>query len=155
MKVSTLQEQAVQCKTQSDADELLRMLIKAFMKKGVLSHLNQANSESFIEGDKPYVKVEFNRVVSDGYIIMIQPEIRDNKLIVVVVTQRMLDGLGLSSESWEAVEKMDDQITCYPAQSIDEVVVQAMHLAIDHHRQLIESVGVPSKLAKDLAREYW
>jgi hypothetical protein len=110
MEVKSLLAKAAECKTEADAEKLLEALMEAFSDEPSVSHLPQFNSESYMEDGKPFVRFELNKEISEHYITMIRPEIRDGKLVVDVVTNHMLDGMGLASCSWEAEEGMEDAI---------------------------------------------
>lgn len=156
MNVSTLLEQASQCKTEEDAAQLLQALQDAFCDEGPLSHLPMANPQSYMEGDAPFVNFELNRIISEYYITMIRPEIRDGELTVVIVTNHMKDGLGMGSQDWEVVEGLDEElIEARPEQTIEELATRAKELAIADHRLLIEQVGVSESNAQDAALKSW
>lgn len=155
MKVKSLLARAAKCKTDDDAQDLLFGLKEAFGTKGPLSHLYQTNDDWCIEDEGPFVRFELNQLINEHYITMIRPEIREGKLAVVVVTNHMLDGLGMSSQSWEVVDRMYDVIEAYDDNSVAQIARQAKELAIANHAQLIESVGVPTKLAKQTAIKSW
>lgn len=155
MKVKSLLAEAKKCKTDEDAGILLNLLIRYFGNNKYLSHLLQLNSESYMEDTTPFVSFEMNRVFSENFITMIRPEIRDEKLIVRITTNRMLDGKGLNSKNWETVEGLDDLIECDEDRTIANIAVRAKELAIGHHRMLIESVGVPSNVAESTAVKSW
>ncbi len=76
--------------------------------------------------------------------------------MVDVVTNHMLDGLGMSSQSWEVVEGMEDTIESYDdAQPVATLEQRAKELAIANHAQLIERVGVSHSVALDAAEKSW
>ncbi|MCC5612128.1 hypothetical protein LC612_36695 [Nostoc sp. CHAB 5834] len=155
MKVKTLLAQASKCKTVKAAAELLEALERAFGAARPLAHLSPMNSEAMLEDDTPFVRFELNKEISEHYITMIRPEIRDGKLMVDVVTNRMLDGLGMSSQSWETVEDMDDTIEAYENDTIAALAKKAKDIAIANHAQLIEQVGVPHPVALKAAQKSW
>jgi len=156
METKTLLAKAKRCKTEGDAEKLLNTLERDFGKLRPVTHLDQANSEAYLEAEgKPFVRFEMNRVISDDYITMIRPEIRDEELVVTVATNRMLDGRGMMSKSWETVEGMDDLVESYPGRTVRDMVERAVQLAISHHRLLIERVGVPQQVAETAAKECW
>jgi hypothetical protein len=152
MKVSTLLDKA---KKLADADAVLKLLEDEFGDSKSLNHLHEANSEAYMEGDGLFVRFELNREISGDYITMIRPEIRGGALTVAVVTNHMLDGLGMSSQSWETPEGMDDLLEAYPEQTTSQLAKRAAELAVMHHRQLIESVGVPMNVALKTAKQCW
>ena len=153
MKVSTLLNKA---KKLADADAVLKLLQDEFGNAKSLNHLHEANSEAYMEDDDgPFVRFELNREISDHYITMIRPEIRNGALSIVVATNHMLDGLGMSSQSWEIPEGMDDLLEAYPEQTTSQLAKRAVELAIMHHRQLIENVGVPMNVALKAAKKCW
>ena len=86
---------------------------------------------------------------------MIRPEIRDGKLVIDVVTNRMLDGMGMSSQSWEAEEGMEDTIEADDDRTIVDLAQRAKELAIANHAQLIERVGVAHAVALETAEKSW
>lgn len=152
MKVSKLLNKA---KKLADADAVLKLLEEKFGNSKSLNHLHEANSEAYMEGDDPFVRFELNREISGDYIIMIRPEIRGGALTVAVVTNRMLDGLGTSSQRWETPEGMDNLLEAYPEQTTSQLAKRAVELAVMHHRQLIENVGVPAYVALKAAKQCW
>lgn len=155
MKVETLLAKAAKCKTEADANNLLEVLRNVFGNARPLAHLPQYNSEAYMGGGTPFVRFELNQVISEHYITMIRPEIRFGKLMVDVVTNHMLDGLGMSSQSWEVQDEMEDTIEADDHRTIAGLAQQAKELAIANHALLIERVGVPSSLARDTARKCW
>ena len=155
MKVKSLLTKAVKCKIQADADDLLETLERVFGNARPLSHLPQHNSEAYMEGDKPFVHLELNQEISQHYITMIRPEIRNGKLVVDVVTNRMLDGTGMSSQSWNAEEGMEDTIEADDDRTIADLAQRAKELAIANHAQLIERVGVVHSVALKVAKKSW
>lgn len=154
MKIKTLLRLAKRCKTDADAQKLLAKLQQAFGKSRVLRHLSVNNEEAIIE-DQAFVRFEFNREISDDYVVMIQPQIRDGECSVIIQTNRMLDRLGMSSQHWEVIEGMEDQIECDPERSVSDVAQRAAELGILHHKMLIESVGVPETIARKTAEKCW
>lgn len=86
---------------------------------------------------------------------MIRPEIRDGKLVIDVVTNRMLDGMGMSSQSWEAEEGMEDTIEADDDRTIVDLAQRAKELAIANHAQLIERVGFAHAVALEAAEKSW
>lgn len=155
MKVKSLLAKAEKCQTQADADKLLETLERVFGNARPVAHLPHYNSEAYLEDGKPFVRFELNKEISDHYVAMIQPGIRDGKLEVAVVMNHMLDGGGMFSQSWEAVEGMDDVIEADGDRTIADLAEQAKDLAIANHAQLIAQVGVPSAVAKDAAEKSW
>ena len=153
--VKSLLTKAVKCKIQADADDLLETLERVFGNTRPLSHLPQHNSEAYMEGDEPFVHFELNQEISQHYITMIRPEIRNGKLVVDVVTNRMLDGMGMSSQSWNAEEGMEDTIEADDDRTIAELAQRAKELAIANHAQLIERVGVAHAVALEAAEKSW
>lgn len=155
MDVKSLLALAAECETEDDAERLLDTLIEAFNEALSVSHLPQFNTEFYMEEGKPFVRFELNKLISEHYVTMIRPEIRDGELVVDVVTNHMLDGLGLSSQSWEAEDGMDDTIKPDEDLSIADLAERAKQLAIANHAELIERVGVPRAVAKDAAEKSW
>lgn len=156
MNVQDILAQAALCKTQEDAAALLDILETAFGESGPLSHLPQFNAESYMEGEHPFVRFELNRLISDYYVTMIRPEIRDGAMVVVVVTNHMKDGLGMQSQKWEVVEGFDEEvIEATPDQTVDDLATRAKDLALADHRMLIEQVGVPQEAAKEASLKSW
>lgn len=155
MKVKSLLAQAAKCKTQEDANKLLDTLERVFGNARPLAGLDLNNSEACMEDDKPFARFELNHKISDHYITMIRPEIRSGKLVVVVVTNCMLDGKGMASQSWEVVDDMDDVIEASDDQTTDELVKRAKEQALANHAELIQRVGVPRLIAEKAARQSW
>ena len=155
MKVKSLLASATKCKTQADAEMLLETLVRVFGNARQLASLPQNNSEACMESDKPFVHFELNQVISAHYITMIRPEIRDGKMVVVVVTNRMLDGLGVSSQSWEAEDGMEVIIEADDDLTVADLAQRAKEQAIANHVQLIERVGVVHSAALKVAKKSW
>lgn len=155
MDVKSLLALAAECKTDEDAHNLLTTLTDAFGAAPAVSHLPQFNSEAYMEDEGPFVRVELNKLISEHYITMIRPEIRDGKLMVDVVTNHMLDGLGFSSQSWEPEEDMDDTLEPGEDQTMADLAERAKMLAIANHAELIERVGVAHAVALDAAEKSW
>jgi len=156
MNVQTLLDQAAQCKTDSDAQDLCLAMQEAFTESGPLSHLPVYNPDFNMEDAGPYVQFELNRVISEHYITAIKPEIRDGKFAIVVRTSHMKDGLGMQSQNYEIVNGFDDEvIDGEPEQTIEELAQRAKELALKDHRLLIERVGVPEAAAQEAALASW
>lgn len=155
MKVSTLLAQAAKCTTEADASSLLESLEQAFGTSRYFKHLPEANRESYLESDGPFVRFELNRLLSDHYVTMIRPEIRSGKLVVVVQTNNMLDGHGLSSRNWKVVDDMDEVVESDDTSTVADMAKRAKQQAIMHHEQLIERVGVSHEAAVRAAAASW
>ena len=155
MKVSSLLRKASECKTEAAARTLLATLERAFSKAKPLSHIGTYNPESFMEDGQPCVHFELTKVISNHYVTTVRPEIRDGKLIVDVVTNHMLDGLGIGSQSWEPVEGMEERIEASEDQTVLALAEQARKLAIANHAELIERVGVARSIALTAAAKSW
>lgn len=155
MKIKSILAQAAKCKTQADAQSLLETLKRVFGNHKLLSHLGIYNEDFDMEGIKPFVRFELNREISDEYVTMIRPEIRDGRLIVVVQMSRMNDKLGMHSKDYETIEGMDDEFEGTDNQTIDDLCKRVVDLAIANHRLLIEAVGVPQSVAKIAAKSSW
>lgn len=155
MKIQSLLTKAAKCTTEEDAQALSDTLQRVFCEAKPFANLDIANQEAYMEGDKPFVHFELNRVYSEYYITMIRPEIRFGELAVSVVTNYMKDGLGMQSQRWEIIEGMDDVITARPEQTVAAVVALALKCAIANHQELLERLGVPAKAAKTAAKASW
>ncbi len=154
MKIRELLKKASRCKTDADAEQLLDKLQLAFGKSRWLTHLPISNREACIEG-QAFVQFEFNREISEDYVVVIQPQIRDGECSVTIQTNRMLDRLGLSGQHWEVMDGMDELIECDPERTVSDVAVRAAELAIMLHSRLIESVGVPETIARKASKACW
>lgn len=155
MEVKSLLEIAAECRTDADAENLLEALREAFSEASSVSHLPQFNAEFCMEEGGPFVRFELNKKISEYYITMIRPEIRDGKLVVDVVTNHMLDGMGMDSRSWEVVGEMEESLEAEESQTVAELADRAKELAIDNHVQLLERVGVGRLVAFDVAEKSW
>jgi hypothetical protein len=156
MNVSTLLDQAALCKTEEDAAKLLEVLREAFAQTAPLPQLNENNAQSFMEDDNPFANFELNRVISEYYLTRILPWIRERKLIVLVTTFHLNDGLGLESKDWGVAKGFKEEvITADPVQTVEQLAVGAKALAIADHARLIEQAGVPSALARETAEASW
>lgn len=156
MNVQTLLDQAAQCKTDSDAQDLGLAMQAAFTDNGPLSHLPVYNPDFNMEDAGPYVQFELNRQISEYYVTAIKPEIRDGQFVIVVRTCFMKDGLGMQSQNYDTVDGFDEEvIEGEPEQTIEELAQKAKELAIADHRLRIERVGVPESAARDAALASW
>lgn len=161
MQVQQLLDTAARCTTEKDAAELLNMMVTAFSTTGPLAHLGVYNLEAYME-ERPskepaaFVRFELNRIISEDYITMIRPEIREGEMVVVVITNHMLDGLGMASKNWEVPNFLDESVIEADSDSTTEDLAQrAKELAIADHRLLIERVGVPEPIARETALQSW
>ncbi|MDO8416562.1 MAG: hypothetical protein Q7S87_10175 [Agitococcus sp.] len=157
MLVKTLLNQAKNCLTAKDAQVLADYLEKAFGHKGPMSNLISANQDSQLESLRmPYVSVEFNHVISQFYITMIRPEIRDAKLAIVVRTSYMKDGLGMMSRNYDVHDDMDAVIDCDDSSlDVRAYINRAVALAKEHHQQLVEQVGINAPAARIAVDKSW
>lgn len=155
MKISSLLKLADVCKTQAQARDLLDKMRDAFVACPSVSSLETTNEDANMEDETPFVHFEFNRVISGHYITTIQPEIRDGKATVVVLTNRMLDGMGMQSTNWEVVDGMEEIIAATPSHTVKMLANQAKASALAHHKTLLEAVGVPSAISASVARRSW
>ena len=156
MKTQTLLAKAKRCRTEAEASKFLATFQGIFSKAPLLSHLLALNGEAYIEsGNGAYASFQLARVLNEFYIISIQPKIGGGTLSIRVVTDVMLDGHGIASKQWKTLERINELVECDPCQSLPYLIRQAKELAIDHHRMLIESVGVPEEFSKAIARKSW
>ncbi|MCC5610979.1 hypothetical protein LC612_30580 [Nostoc sp. CHAB 5834] len=155
MKVSTLLSRAADCVKHMEVLSLLAAIQDAFSKTKALRHLGAMNEDYAFEETGVMVRFELNRVISDDYVTMIRPEIRDGKFVVAVVTNHMLDGLGLSSQKWEEMPDMEDLLEVDQNFTIAKVAKESAALAIKHHQLLIEKAGVVRALAERVAKSSW
>lgn len=160
MKAKTLLAQAEKCTSQADANKLLQALKDAFCQSRALWHLGVCNEEAYMEGDKPFVRFEMNHKINDTYITMIRPEIRAGKLEVVVATNRMLDGLGMQSQSSEVVDGLEDVLPrraddVENGMTLTQLANLAKDAAINNHAELILSVTNLRTLALKVAKKSW
>ena len=155
MKVKTLLALAATCVTEDDAQNLLYALKDAFSKTSALGHLPAANLDASMEGDTPFVRYELNNVLSDQFILMIQPEIRDEKLCVAVCLNHMKDGLGMQSQDWELFLDLETCLDAEPDETIAALAKRVKEVALDHHAELLTSVGLKRAPAKRAAAQSW
>lgn len=156
MKVKTLLAQAARCATEEEAQALLDVLKEHFEATSALKHLDSRNDQVWMEDEyRPFINFELNRVISSSYIIGIRPEIRDAKLVVVVAMNRMLDKLGMESQSWEIVDDMEEVIDGEPDDTVASLARKAKDLALEFHAKLLEELGVPEKVALQAAKKSW
>lgn len=164
MKAKSLLTQAAKCQTEADAQALLDSMQKAFCASKALRHLGvynpEAYMENYMEDSKPFVRFELNHKISDSYITMIRPEIRNGALRVDVVTSHMHDGHGPHSQAWSEVEGLEDHIPrkeddIENGLTVTQLANLARDAAIANHAELIERVGVPRKLALTTAAKLW
>ncbi|MBU9200134.1 hypothetical protein KTD31_01785 [Burkholderia multivorans] len=156
MKVKTLLK-AHSGNTRESAEALMYALKEQFQAKcNPLSHLNQYNDEAYLEGDQPFVRFEIVQELGEHYATAIRPEVRDGKFVVTVVTHHFLDGKGMSSQSWKAVEGLDeDLLENLDHVSFEEVGRRAKRIALANHAELIQRVCVPRAAALKAAKANW
>ncbi|MBC3871492.1 hypothetical protein [Undibacterium oligocarboniphilum] len=155
MKIKSLLSKAKRCSSQEDAAQLLDLLKDKINKHPLLSHLWIYNAESMMEVDTPFVSFELNRVYSDEYVLMIRPEIRDEAFTIQVTMYHMQDKLGVCSKKANPLVEMNEVLEPSKEQNLEEVCVQAVKIAINYHRMLMVSVGVPNSIANTTADSCW
>jgi hypothetical protein len=155
MQVKSLLAKAAKCNTQADAYEFLGTLERVFGNARPVVHLPRFNSEACIEDGAVFARFELNQEISDHYITTIRPEVRDGKFVVLVVTNCMLDGKGVMSQSWEPIDGMEDTIDPDGQGTVADLAHRAKELAIANHAQLIQRVGVPRPVAMKAANKSW
>ena len=156
MRISTLLNAAKKARTDVEIAELLENFKAAFLGTRALGHLPTANDEAYLEKKGcPHLQFELNRVISNEYITMIRPEIRDGIMTVGVTTHRMLDKLGMASQKWEELEDFDNLLHGNSTKTVKSLAQVAKLFAIDHHGRLIRTVGVSDLLADKTAKKSW
>ena len=156
MKVQTLLDQAAQCKTVSDAQDLCLAMQAAFANCSALSHLGVYNPDYTMEADGPYAQFELNREISEYYVTAIKPGIRSGEFFVDVRTTHMKDGRGLLSRSWANVDGLDEEvIDVLSDEAVEDVAQRAKEMALLHQSLLIERAGVPEAAAREAALASW
>lgn len=155
MKVKTILAKAKRAKTDEDSVAILETLHGAFGKTKELGWLGTYNNEAYLEGGNPFVQFELNRIISDDYITMVRPAVRDGAMTVEVMTNHMKDGKGMFSTSWEVALDLEDILEADEDQTIQSLAQRAKEIAIHHHSMLIESVGVNFALARQTAEASW
>lgn len=159
MKVKTLLALAATCTTDTAAEALLDTIREVFGKTRALGHLPEANPDFSMEGlpndCSPFVRYELNHVLSNQFIIMIQPEIRDGKMGITVLTNHMRDGMGMQSRDWEIFKELEEHIEADSEMTVAQLAQAAKDEAIRQHAVLLESVGVATKAALRAAKASW
>lgn len=159
MKIKSLLALAANCTTDTDAEALLDTIREVVGKTRALGHLLEANPDFSMEGlpndGSPFVRYELNHVLSDQFIIMIQPEIRDGKMGITVLTNHMRDGMGMQSQDWEIFKELEEHIEADSEMTVAQLAQAAKDEAIRQHAVLLESVGVATKAALRAAKASW
>jgi hypothetical protein len=155
MKIQSLLGIAKLAKSEVDAAELLLLMVEEFGKVRKLKNLGSMNEEAYMEGDHPHVSFELNQVISDDFVTMIRPEIRDGSFSIEVITNKMLDGHGLSSKDWEVVDNLEDELDLDGVETVAQVGLMAYEKSVFNHASLIEKLGIPFADAHKLAKKVW
>lgn len=155
MKVKTLLAIASKCKTEKDAANFLSNFERIIGNQTLVSQLGIFNGDYTIEDEGVFVQFELIREISDHYCTAIRPEIRSGVFTIIVTTTRANDGQGISSQSYETIDGMDDSIETYPDQTISSLIKTAVDLAIANHGQLLQQAGLTDKVALQAARKSW
>jgi hypothetical protein len=155
MQVKAFLAQAEKCQTQEDVDNLMEALQQHFCKSSALAHLPQYNVEAYMCGDAPFLRVELKQVISGYFVTQIRPDIRDGKLVVDVETLNMLDGQGVSGQSWNTVEGLKRNLEAEDHDFLDELSHVAREMAQANHETLLERVGVDYWDARNIADKKW
>lgn len=155
MKVKTLLDLAARCTDESAAQELLDKLREEFGSSKVVRHLAEANPDASMEGSSPFVRFELNKVLSNFFVISIQPEIRNGTLCAVVVTNRMNDGGGMQSRDWEVFSDFEEVIDAEPTMTVARLALLCKEEALRQHAKLLGEVGIEPKAALRAARASW
>lgn len=154
MKLSSIVDKASQCKTDASAAILAQTIESEFKKSDEFCNFEPINNESYIENGKyPHIHFSLSYVVSNDYIIDIRPEIRDHEFNIRVTTNKMNDGLGIESHDWEEVDETELKLS--PDDTLQYAINFAKSVAIQHHKALIESVGLEPDDAEAVALKCW
>jgi hypothetical protein len=151
-----LLEEAEKCRDQSAADVFLDTFKEAFLAVPSFAGLEIANEEAYVEPRGVFVRFEANHVISNHYITMLRPKVRDGHLSVYVVTNHMKDGRGMQSQSWEmADDELEDDVNADADTTVEELVQKAVAVAIRYHASLLERLAIPHQDAIDVCRKNW
>lgn len=145
MKVQKLLKLAASCTTDEScatvANALQEQLDKSALKgKAIVAH------EQYLEDENaPHVSFEVTQMLSQEYALRGVIEVRDRKLTAYTQSIRFLDKKGESSSHWITVDEEDLVI------DDDETILalcRRMKVGlIARHAALLESVGLPNKVA--------
>lgn len=154
--INTFVTSATKCKTVAGLQKLLQRMKDEFLKNTLLSPLVAANDEiELVGGSQPFLRFELNQVISQHYITMVQLEIRDSKFNVRICTNRMKDGLGMSSQNWEPIEELDDDIWVLDEETVTTLVDKIYMKLMRNHAALLETMGIDSINAYLVACAAW
>lgn len=156
MRVSVLLNKLAKCETEKQIKNFLKTeFVPVFNGFAKLAKLQACNPDCSHQKSGSSVSVEFNHVISGKYITCIKPEILDGEFMIYIVTNYMHDGLGLMSQDYELMPDKEVLLKGDPSDRLLTLVKNAIQHAIDQHASLIESVGVPRKLALSVAKKSW
>lgn len=157
MKIRTLINKAAKCKTDQDVAELLSIMQDKIGNSRFLSNLVEANSEAYMEdgGSSASVRFDLNYGLSDDYIILVRPEIRYGEFCIYVATNLMIDGRGFGSQNWKEIDSSVNELKFDLDSTVSSACKRAKEVAIENHLALLDSVGVPGKLAATIAKNSW
>jgi hypothetical protein len=155
MRANYFVELSKKCTTDVQAVILCAELIVAFLATPEFVGFSTYNEESYMEGATTHLRFQMNKMLSNYYILAIEPVIRDSQLTIDVMLQFMRDGLGMQSTSWET--KYEDTIEVDEASdvTIETLSERARSMAIRFYAKLVEEVGIPPDGAKEAAEKAW
>lgn len=151
MKVQKLLKLAASCTTNEScatvANALQEQLDKSALKNATIVALEQ-----YLEADHaPHVSFEITQMLSQEYALRGVIEIRDCELTAYTESIRFLDKKGESSTHWVSVT--DEDLDVHDDETILALCRRLKAGMIARHASLLESVGVPSKVAMTAAKK--
>ena len=158
MNVKSLLALAGECKTEAQVEPVFKVFKEAFTKRFEkrLSCLYVLNDQYHLEEEgEPFLQFEVSYVVSSWYVISAQIEIRSGDLVIYVVRNHMLDGLGMDSQNWEE-DADDEKLLEFEDDSTVSTMIKSMVDEFIHqHTLLLEVAGLTPDEAKQAATRVW
>lgn len=155
MRANHFVELSKKCTTEEQASTLCAELQGAFLATPEFTDFSVDNESSYMEGDTPYLEFQMNKVISDWYILAVNPVIRDSQLTIDIMLQFMIDGFGMQSRSWETKYEDTIEVDEDSDVTIETLADRARRMAIHFHAKLVETVGIPPESAKEIAEKAW
>ncbi|OCX69488.1 hypothetical protein [Acidithiobacillus thiooxidans] len=142
MRANNLVDKAGRCHTDDDAENLLEEFKSAFLSTPQFCGFSTWNEEAYMEGCKPHLRFEMNYVISNIYILEVEPVIRDSELTISIALQLMKDGLGIESRSWETKDEEVIEVDANSDITVEDLAKSAREIALGFHTKIVENAGL-------------
>lgn len=155
MRAKYFVEKAAECNTDDDAEKLLEAFKSVFLSTPQFCGFLTSNDKAYMEERSPYLSFEMNYVISNAYILEVEPIICDSRLRVNISMQFMEDGLGMGSRSWKTID--EEVIDGNSDISISELAKNAQEIALGFHAKIAEmsGLGFTSTTAMEAVEQVW